>query len=263
MTDSKPALKQPERVHLLDTLRGAAILAMLLQHLAFTVAMFELDVPIFGFRFYDVLYSLAMEWVHLPFAVFFVFLSGICCSFSRSNLRRGIICFLLGEGVTLVTFFIGMPDWFGILHLLGLCMILYGLLGRFVQRIQGWWFFALMLALGLVTYEVPQGSLGLPGLTICHLPDWLYQYDFLCVLGFASKSFASLDYFPLIPWAFFFFAGGWLGYHQSQKGWPKWTLQNKLPFLSAVGRHTLIIYLAHQPVFYALCWLLERLFFRS
>lgn len=36
---------------------------------------------------------------------------------------------------------------------------------------------------------------------------------------------------------------------------PRWMYRSRLPWLSWLGRHTLVIYVVHQPVVFGLCWL--------
>jgi hypothetical protein len=51
--------------------------------------------------------------------------------FSASNIKRGLKALALSVGITVVTYFIGMPIWFGVLHLLGFSMVFYGLTFKF------------------------------------------------------------------------------------------------------------------------------------
>ena len=72
---------------------------------------------------------------------FFLVLTGICCSFSRSNLKRGLKLFGVAMLVTLVTFVAGkiMGDGellitFGILHCISLAILLCSLIDVFTQN---------------------------------------------------------------------------------------------------------------------------------
>ena len=63
------------------------------------------------------------------FAGVFVFVSGMVCNISRSNLRRGLKTFALGMALTLGTL-LAMPDQliaFGILHFMGAAMLLFAI----------------------------------------------------------------------------------------------------------------------------------------
>ena len=80
--------------------------------------------------------------------------------------------------------------------------------------------------------------------------SWLFP------LGFVPRSFYSADYYPPLPWIFCFFLGARLG------GVVDWKKHDRpLPeALCLPGRHSLLLYLLHQPVLYGLVWLIQRLF---
>ena len=84
---------------------------------------------------------------------------------------------------------------------------------------------------------------------------WLFP------LGLVPKGFYSADYWPLFPQLGFFMLGVVLGrtvYREKKPLLPK--LQGKCRFLAFCGRHSLVLYLAQQPVtmaFFALLALLR------
>lgn len=72
-------------------------------------------------------------------------------------------------------------------------------------------------------------------------------------LGFPGPGFVSSDYFSLLPWLLLF----WTGYFLYRLRPAEPLLPDiRLPGFSAMGRHSLLIYLLHQPVLYALLVLL-------
>ena len=94
-----------ERIHLLDEIRGIAVLGMILHHCLFGFCMFGLDLRLLRFDLLErVLETVWFEWLRLPFVLAFLVISGICCNFSKSNLKRGVVCFAVAMAVTLVTF---------------------------------------------------------------------------------------------------------------------------------------------------------------
>ena len=196
---------QNKRILWLDALRGFAIFAMLFHHLAFNLTtFFPVSLPFL----YTVLQSRAFEIVQPLFVALFFGISGICCNFSgKPYVRAGrvLLCALL---VTLVTF-IAFPNdtiWFGVLHCLGLCMLLYALLKKAVLKMPSLWGLVLSLLLFCLLFRVPDGFvLSFP------LPKDLYKGGLLTVFGFLSPHFQSFDYVPLIPHVFMFFAGVFLG----------------------------------------------------
>ncbi len=74
--------------------------------------------------------------------------------------------------------------------------------------------------------------------------------------GLPSASFFSGDYFPLIPWFFLFLAGYWGGPLLLQSKLFANIQHWQLPALNWIGRHTLALYMLHQPVIYGFLLLL-------
>ena len=189
-----------------------------------------------------------------------MFISGISSDLSHSNLKRGLKLLGVALAVTLVTYF-AVPDEvivFGILHFLSICMILYGLIKPFSDRFR---FNAIAVAVCAVlfaaTMGISSGYLGFsPQLGII-LPPSLYTTNWLAPLGIFNETFRSSDYFPLLPWIFVFAAGTIIGKLAAAGRFPAFTYHSRVPFFSWIGRHALILYLAHQPVIYGVCWLVS------
>ena len=99
-----------------------------------------------------------------------------------------------------------------------------------------------------LTREVPSGYIGFEGLRLCPLPPWLYQWDFLAVLGLPGPGFWSSDYFPLIPWLCLYLCGYFLWRLIGSRRKVMDRLRPGVRPLAFVGRHSLVIYLLHQPV---------------
>lgn len=103
------------RVVLYDELRGLMILSMLVYHLCYDLAEL-VELP--GMGWFD---SAAADVWQLSICGTFLLISGACCTFSRSNLRRGLRLLGLGILLTVVTALF-VPDQlivFGLLHFLG------------------------------------------------------------------------------------------------------------------------------------------------
>lgn len=243
------------RIHLLDELRGFAVLCMVCYHGFYTAGyLFGSAAGIYFFRYF--------MGAEPYFAGLFMFLSGIACNLSRSNLKRGLRLLALAMGVTLVTA-VFLPEdriAFGILHFLAVCMILTGLCKPALDgKAFSWWPVLVCAALYLLTRRVDAGCLG-PGAPLAwKLPAALYATDWLAPLGFHTASFVSADYFPLLPWIFVYAAGVWVGKLAAAGKFPAFTCRPQVPQLAWVGRHALVVYLVHQPVIYACGLLLLRL----
>ena len=243
-----------QRLHGLDALRGLTLLSMIAYHTAWDlVYMFGVNWP----------------WYRSPGAFVwqqsicwtFILLSGFCVRLGRHTLRRGVTVFLCGALITAVTVALmpGNRVFFGVLSLLGASMLLTAALQPYLDRIPPAFGLAASFALFLMCYPVQQGVFGL-GFYV-RLPAWLYRNDFTACLGFPPPGFFSVDYFPLLPWAFLF----WTGYFLSGlvRDPPRVLVETRPPLLTAIGRRSLEIYLLHQPVIYALLTLLYSLHTRG
>jgi uncharacterized membrane protein len=190
-----------------------------------------------------------MKWGGL----LFILISGICATLGRRSVRRGVIVVLCGLVCTAVTYGMyrfgmagkGLIIYFGVLHCLGTCMIL-------------WWLFK----------RLPTWLLAVLGIAMAVAGLYLQTRTFdtglwLMPLGFMPDGFASSDYFPLLPNLGYFLLGGVLGrtlYRKQETLLPKVNENNPvLRFLRLCGRHSLWIYLLHQPVLSGICWLLSLL----
>ena len=246
------------RIHLLDEIRGAAILCMVVFHGLLTLSLF-FDLPFAGQMVN--FFGPAVLW----FAGLFILLSGISSRLSRSNAKRGGKLLAIALVLTLVTWvleekfgFGRVTIWFGILHLLSLSMLLYALLHKGLDKLHP--LIALLLFGGLfaATFHLSDGYLGFADLTLA-LPDWLTRQRFLFPIGIVGPDFVSADYYPLFPWVFLFFLGASIGRWFKEGKLPAFFYNEHLRPLAACGRHTLMIYLAHQPVIYGLAWVVQRL----
>lgn len=241
------------RIGLIDELRGFILLLMLFYHAVYDlVAIFGADIPWF--------YSFWGDALQKYIASHFVVISGLSCRLSRNNLKRGLAAFLLAMAMTAVTLIV-MPEQrvlFGVLHMLAVCMVLFALLRPLLDRIPTALGAPLFVGIFILTSYVPRGWLGFPPF-ITALPLSLYQSKWLFWLGFPNAGFFSSDYFPLIPWLFLFLAGTFLGVYAKKGQFPKAAYPTRIPWLAAIGRHTLIIYLLHQPITYGLLWIFFKL----
>ena len=115
------------RIWELDALRGLFVLCVVFIHL-----MYDLT-DLYGlidFE-YPAIYLFVQNWG----GVLFLLISGICVTLGSHCIRRGILVFLCGIAITAVTagmYFLGMADrsviiYFGVLHCLGICMLLWPL----------------------------------------------------------------------------------------------------------------------------------------
>lgn len=196
------------------------------------------------------------------FAAAFITLSGVSSRLSRSNLKRGSRLLVVSLLLTLVTAVIlpllgfkGMEIYFGILHFLSVSMIIYGLTGRFLDKAEPHWGILICVILYVFTCNISEGELSFGNLLILELPVSLYKTNALFPLGIFSSSFYSADYFAVFPNIFIFIAGTYIGKYAP----PEWAYVSRLKFFSFLGRHSLIIYIAHQPVIMGIIFIIEKI----
>lgn len=228
--------KTSKRIESIDALRGLAIVLMLVHHFLYDLVTF-LDAP-------DWLYSNpVLDIFHYIFAGLFIALCGVSSKFSRSNLKRGLITLGVACGISVVTHLIDMPIRFGVLHLLAVCMLFYALTQKLLCRIPRW----IILLISVAGTAVSAWCVN----------NIEIQSEHLWIFGWTYKGFESFDYFPLLPWIFVFVFGTWAGYYVKEQKFPRLFYTAKIPVLPAIGRHSLIIYIVHQPILFGITMLIK------
>lgn len=222
------------RIWELDALRGVCILGMVVVHLLFDLCYMYGLVQLQDSRLFD----FVSQWG----GIVFLLISGTCVTLGSHPIRRGLIVFAAGMLVTLVTvgmFRLGYADksiiiYFGVLHCLGICMLLWPLL----KRAPLWLLPTLGIALTFVGLYIAENV--------------LVETKSLIWLGFMYRGFESSDYFPILPYLGFFIFGIYLGktlYPDKQTLFPKINSRFFLiRFFSICGKLSLFIYLLHQPL---------------
>ena len=223
-----------KRIWELDALRGFCILGMVVFHLIYD--MTEL------YRLVSWQLPSFLDLVQLVGGGVFLVLSGLCVTLGSRSVRRGLIVFGSGMLCTAVTWGMyrlglsgsSMIIRFGVLHCLGLCMLLWPL----CKKLPTW-------ALALLGVAIVAAGLYL---------DWAdirTELTFLFPLGIKYAGFSSGDYYPLLPCLGWFLLGAVLGrvaYRKKQSLLPQVNAQTPiLRFLCFCGRQSLPIYLLHQP----------------
>ena len=235
-----------KRLDGLDTLRGLTLVSMAAYHTCWDLVwMFGMDWAWYRSRG-AFLWQQSICWT-------FILLSGYCFRLGRRPVRRGVTVSAAGALVSAVTVLF-LPEnrvFFGILSLLGASMLLSALLRPYLLRVPAAGGLTASFALFLLCYRVQNRTLGL-----LPLPAALYRNRLTACFGFPPPGFFSTDYFPLLPWLFLFWCGFFL-YGLAPRP-PRPLAELSLPPLTVMGRHSLWVYLLHQPVIYALLSLLFR-----
>lgn len=249
----KTAQKLQTRIALLDELRGLAVLCMMFFHLFFMMAsVFKMQTGRWLYEFFSPAQPL--------FAGLFIVISGLCSRFSHSNAKRGLRLLAAALVISLFTIWFlpllqvdSLQIRFGILHFLSVCMLLFACSRPLLDKINPVAGVCICLVLYLVTSSVENGYLGIGKLVLLRLPAVLYQSNRFFPLGFHKRSFASADYFPLLPHMFLFFAGSFFGKFPVARQ----AYHPHIPPLGFLGRHSFFVYLLHIPAAVALAYLLS------
>ena len=235
-----------QRIWELDAARGFCLVAMIGFHFWYDLVYVFGLVPLRMSGFFRLICGFG--------AIPFFLISGICTFLGSRTVHRGIAVLCGGVAVSAVTLvwnllgFAG-PEvriYFGILHCLGACMLLWMLLRKLSDQA--------LLLLSLLIFVL---GLWLRYCVRVRIP-WLLP------LGVIWPEFASADYFPLLPNLAYFLVGAVIGrrvYARRQTRFPKVNTQNPtIRFLGFFGRHSLPVYLLHQPTLFLLIVLWQRLF---
>lgn len=235
---------RPQRIWEIDFLRGLAIILMVGYHLLFDLGEFRGAKRFLGFS--TNLSTLAWTIAHFFFATLFVVLSGTSGTLSRNNVRRGLRLLAVSLAVTVATYVFDPSStvFFGILQCLAFSMLIYGAAfeksGPLVCAAWG----ALVIGFGVAAPVLRRA--------------FEVRFDWLMPFGIHSPTFSSFDYFPLLPWFGVFLLGAALGksVYASKRSLLPWRLP--VTFVNFAGRHSLLIYIVHQPVIMGVLYLLGQ-----
>ncbi|MBP2297533.1 DUF1624 domain-containing protein [Azospirillum picis] len=235
---SAPASAAPTaRRPALDIARGLALVAMALYHASW-------DATYFGFASFDLLRDPAWLAARTTILSSFLLLAGIGLALAaRGGLDRGRFLRRLGRvsaaaaAVSAVSYvlFPDSPIFFGVLHHIA------------VASVIGLAFVRLPAA---VTLAVAAGAL-LAGLSLS-FP--LFDSPWLRWIGLVSVEPDSNDFVPLLPWIGVVLAGIAVGRHWPGIGDGAATATRAGRALAFAGRHSLAVYLLHQPLLFGVAW---------
>lgn len=244
-------MTEDRRYHLIDALRGLALVNMLGYHFLYDVNVICGRDPTWYLRPAVHVWQQCICWS-------FILIAGLAFHWGRRhNLRRGLFLIACGLVITLVTR-IAVPSetiWFGILHFMGCSVLLTIPLEKALGKVRPATGLALCFFLFLLLKHVDGGVVGI-GPFLWRLPAGLYRFRALAPLGFPDPGFRSGDYFPMLPW-YLLFLCGWFGgqWFERKESWQR-AARLKIPLLSAVGRKTIWVYMLHQPILLGVSMLL-------
>lgn len=245
------------RIIELDVFRGVAVLLMIFDHFMYNLwglmPMLFSDYPSKSLTARKIASAALDYWrmdlrVDVRYVVLAVFmlLTGICCSLSRSNLRRGLklmgVALLVTAGTYVVGLVTGNMDItiaFGVLHCIALALILVGLLDRL--KLSKW----LYLAIGIVMTVV--GAYLFSGAKFVSYSDApVMNTVFRAIIGTAT---CGGDCFPLLLFGGQVFVGVFAGrqFYTERKSVFR-NARYKNGIVTFVGRNSLAVYILHQLI---------------
>jgi uncharacterized membrane protein len=245
--ESGTHIPKKDRYWEIDTARGIAIVMMMFFHIIFDLTFFDIIAwpgsPSYWRLFAAITAALFLFLVGLSFSI-----SAAHASLSMDRwhwylkyLKRGLGIFTLGIGITIVTWFYLGTGYvvFGILHLIGVSLIILPLFYRYT-------WLPLATGAGLIFIGIWVQDITGP--------------SYLLWLGVHPDLFYSVDYTPLVPWFGVVLIGLWVGKTLYPAGQKRYFCKTAIPVLARglmfLGRHSLLIYLVHQPVIVSLIMLL-------
>lgn len=256
-------VKAPPRIRFweIDAMRGVAIITMIVYHLMWDLwywGVFPNVVLWEGFWKY---------WQRFTCGTFLI-LVGVSMTivYRRERERRGpdahlfpkffwrgLKIFAIGMVITIVVAAAGVGiDDFGILHLIGISTILAYPLLRFKWLNLGLWV-VFSLAGKLIEPLHFDGIWYMPQFgSWMGIPTWI-DGRWFAFLGIPPQHYPAVDYFPLIPWFGVVLLGVWFGnwFYADNKRLiplPDWGGFFPITWLEFLGRHSLLIYVIHQPL---------------
>lgn len=245
-----------ERYPLLDIIRGCCLISMILFHASWDlVYLFDVDWHWFH-TIWEELWQQSICWT-------FILLAGFCVPLSSRPVRRGILVFSCGAVISVVTLVL-MPEQrilFGVLTLLGVCMMLVGSLDPKLRQIPPTAGMLCSFLLFVLIFHVNDGFIGWGNIRPCELPKAWYCNYLTTFLGFPPPEFFSGDYFAILPWGFLFLTGYFAHFVVMKGRLKKLLKKGQCRPVAWLGRHSLMIYMLHQPILYGVfCLMFTYLF---
>ena len=244
------------RIIEIDVLRGICIFLMIFDHFiydVFALMPYIFDFPRKSGLSYDI-YTLTLKYwdwsvreiLHYIICFFFLAITGICCSFSKSNFKRGVKLFIVSLILTLFTLITGLiisdvdtTIVFGILHAISLTLIIIGVLEKYIPHKS----FYLLMGITMTTL----GIIFQVGVKYVSLTE---GNVFLTIIeSIIGISACGSDHFPILLNGGQIFIGVYLGktLYSNRKSLFK-NAQYKNNIITFTGRNSLIMYFSHQII---------------
>jgi uncharacterized membrane protein len=241
------AYAKPPRIGIVDTARGAALIAMATYH-------FSWDLEFMGYLQPGTAETGWLKIYARAIATTFLFIVGVSLVLAgRPGIRwpsfwkRFAMIAAAAVVISAATAYLVPGQWiyFGILHSIAVLSLIGVVFLRLPLPVT------LLATLALLAGWIAD-TFVMPGVLDSHLFDPKY----LAWLGFAATPDRSNDFVPLFPWATPFFLGMSLARLAFLTNLPQWlaSLGTGGTWFARLGRHSLAFYLIHQPVLIAIAY---------
>jgi uncharacterized membrane protein len=239
-------MTRPGRILALDLARTAAVIGMVVYH-------FTYDLDLFGYIPPTTATSGGWAIFARLVAGSFLFLAGVSLFLAHGDGIRGRAFLRRAAMLAAGALLISAATWFNAPEVYVFFGILHSILAA--------------SSIGLAFLRLPAVlMLGIAGLILLgrdYLSADLFNAPWLLWLGLSTEPVHSVDYEPIFPWFAPFLAGLALTRIVVRMGWleilravhPPGLLARLLAF---PGRHSLVIYLAHQPLLIGLFWAVTK-----
>lgn len=237
------------RIGVFDLVRGFSVISMVLFHLCYDLKFIAgAQLAWFAPPLQDV-WRCSISWT-------FLFVAGCMFPLSRDNLRRAAEYGAVALAIWIVTSVVAVdvPISFGIIYCMFVCTLVAWALHLLGLLPRGRAAAVVLVVMFLALQGLADGTVGIGALS-WDVPSELYSTPWLSWLGLPGPGFTSGDYYPLLPYLALYLAGAALGTRWSRKGYPEWAYRAHIAPLNFVGRHALLVYIAHQPVILGICLL--------
>ena len=226
------------RYPIIDTLRGFAIVAMIAYHFGF-------DLNLQGYIVQDINHSIAWQIARTVILGTFILVAGFSLTLATQStlkhrlarLGRIVVCAFL---VSVVSFFMFPDSWifFGVLHFIVIASLASLALAQKEK---------LLLPLGFMIVGIG-----------CFVHSSIFDQTLLQWIGMMTYKPITEDYVPIFPWMGVMLIGVYLGkWVIRQKNLLQFNIRLRAPLkpLNWLGRHSLAVYMLHQPLLLGGLWL--------
>ena len=214
----------------MTTCEDLPIISMVSFHICYDLAyLYALPMDWFTLGSFQDIWRCSISWT-------FLFLAGWSTSFSRNNLKRGLLYSAMALLVWIATSVasVDTPVNYGILFCMGASTLLFACLEKIKTP------HPLLITIVALAAFFPNISN-----STSNLSDRTSR-----LAWFSLPTFMSGDYYPLIPYFFMYMVGAGCArlFNERAKEYPSWATRRWSRLLEWIGTKSLLIYLIHQPL---------------